>query len=102
MNASEVLGQFQGDRFPTSGHDIRFDALVKHPALARRAPSLAATLAVLGLARKIEPNILAVADWYRKVPIVELGNVPARELVAMGEGESVVAFLKSILRGLRD
>lgn len=67
-----------------------------------RHPSLSATLAVLELARKIEPGVVTAMHWYRNVPITELGDLSAQQLVARGRAESVVAFLKSILRGDRE
>ncbi|WP_109124516.1 hypothetical protein [Dyella sp. C11] len=70
--------------------------------MPRRAPSLAATLAVLESARKIESSFYDSLAWYREVPIAELGGLTARELVAQGRAEHVIGFLRAIQRGDRD
>lgn len=56
---------------------------------------------VLELARLIEPNMAAVITWYLHVPIRELGNLSARQLVEQGRTDAVIAFLREIWRGER-
>ncbi|RUL78832.1 hypothetical protein [Dyella choica] len=56
---------------------------------------------VLELARLVEPNMAAVITWYFHVPIAELGNLSARQLVEQGRTDAVVAFLKAICCGDR-
>jgi hypothetical protein len=63
---------------------------------------MAATLAVLELAVKIESSILSAAAWYREVPIAELDYLTARQLVAQGDAETVIRFLRAIRNGDRD
>lgn len=64
-------------------------------------PPLAATIAVLELARKIEPDIVAAIHWYRHVPIEELGHQTALRLVAQGRADAVIAFLRAVREGGR-
>lgn len=64
-------------------------------------PSLGTALAVIRMARKIDPSPAAVMQWYLKVPIEEFGGLVARQLVTRGEGEAVLSFLTSIHRGSR-
>ncbi|WNL44271.1 hypothetical protein RKE25_12615 [Dyella sp. BiH032] len=64
-------------------------------------PPLAATIAVLELARKIEPDIVAAIHWYRHVPIAELGCQTALRLVTQGRADAVMAFLRTIRDGSR-
>jgi hypothetical protein len=58
--------------------------------------------AVFELARLIEPSMAAVIIWYVHMPIKELGNLSARQLVEEGRADAVLAFLKSIYCGDRD
>jgi len=58
--------------------------------------------AVFELAKLIEPNMAEVIIWYVHVPIKELGNLSARQLVEQGRADAVLAFLKSIYFGERD
>lgn len=102
MNTPGVSARVHGDRFVPGRHAVDIVSSIKRSMAGCRVPSFAATLAVLELARKIESSAIAAASWYRDVPIRELGNLPARQLVALGEAESVVAFLESVQRGDRD
>ena len=58
--------------------------------------------AVLELAHLIEPSMAAVIIWYVHMPIKELGNLSARQLVEQGKADAVLAFLKSVYCGERD
>lgn len=60
------------------------------------------TLAVLRSAVEVEPSPMAVMQWYRSTPIMELGGLCAEELVAMGRAEVVIGFLHSLRDGERD
>ena len=53
-------------------------------------------LAVLRVAAGLEADPAEVLNWYRKVPITELGNLTAERLVSMGRAETVIEFLRSI------
>ncbi|WP_266182135.1 hypothetical protein [Dyella humicola] len=66
-----------------------------------KAPSLAAALAVLELAREIEPGFVLALKWYCEVPIKEFGDMTALQLVTQGDGAAVLAFLNAIYRGDR-
>jgi hypothetical protein len=57
--------------------------------------------AILELAQLIEPSVAAVIIWYVHMPIRELGNLSARQLVEQGRANAVLAFLKSIYCGER-
>ncbi|RDD80160.1 hypothetical protein DVJ77_18630 [Dyella tabacisoli] len=72
-----------------------------HPPLNCVVPPPATIGTIWELARKIEPDAFAAMHWYRHVPITELGNLSARQLVAQGQAESVVTFLESIYFGDR-
>ncbi|QNK01327.1 hypothetical protein [Dyella telluris] len=63
---------------------------------------MAAMLAVLESARKVETSFLAVIAWYRDVAIAELDGCTARELVANGRAADVIDFLSDIQQGGRD
>ena len=65
-------------------------------------PPLRATLAVLELARRIEPDIAAAIHWYRHTPIAELDGRTALQLVAQGRADAVMDFLRAIGAGDRD
>jgi len=57
--------------------------------------------AVLELAKLIEPSMADVIIWYVHVPIKELGDLSACQLVEQGRADAVLAFLKSIYCGER-
>lgn len=61
-----------------------------------------AALAVLREAANIEPDPLAMKDWYRQAAIAELGYLTAEQLVALGRAAAVISFLRSIRNGTRD
>lgn len=61
-----------------------------------------ASLAVLREAAGIEPDPPAMKDWYREVPIAELGYLTAEQLVALGRAAAVISFLRSVRHGTRD
>lgn len=88
------------------GHDVLLAEIKEIEKVsgtcARRPPSMAALLAVLESARKIEGSFLAVIAWYRDVAIAELDGCTARELVAKGRAEEVIEFLRAIQQGKRD
>ena len=65
-------------------------------------PPLRATLAVLELARRIEPDVAAAIHWYRHTPIEELDGWTALQLVAQGRADAVMSFLRAIGEGCRD
>lgn len=54
------------------------------------------------IAARIEPDPREVMHWYRKVPITELDQLTAAELVVAGRAEAVIKFLQAIGRGQRD
>lgn len=70
--------------------------VLNQPELSQIGP-----IAILSLAREIEPDALAAMAWYREVPIDELGGRPAQQLFAQGQAQAVIAFLMSIVRGER-
>ena len=57
--------------------------------------------AVFELARLVEPSMAAVIIWYVHMPIKELDNLSARQLVEEGRADAVLDFLKSIYFGER-
>jgi len=61
-----------------------------------------AALAVLRLAAEVEPEPMAMLEWYRHTPIAEFGELTAEKLVAMDHADRVIAFLRSISDGTRD
>lgn len=70
-----------------------------YSTLFRLIPS---TLALLQIAAAIEPNRARAINWYRQVPIAELGHLTAEQLVALGRTDAVIAFLRSVQDGARD
>lgn len=65
-------------------------------------PCGAATSEILRLASQLEGNDAHLMEWFRDVPINELGDVTARELVLRNESCHVISFLRSILEGERE
>ncbi|WP_266180356.1 hypothetical protein [Dyella humicola] len=102
MKNPRIFALNRGNSFGHGPQIPELPATANRVDVNRKCSSLAATIAVLGLARKIEPNVAAAMDWYRNVPIVELGNLSARQLVAQGDAEFVIGFLKCIQSGDRD
>jgi hypothetical protein len=101
MSSLHAHADFDDGAARVTGNVVGFPRAAKRLFSSYSAPSLAATVAVLELARKIESSTFEAIAWYRNVPIAELGNLTAIKLVAQGDAESVVAFLKSIDRGDR-
>ena len=60
-----------------------------------------ADLAVLREAADIEPGPSALKEWYRKVPIAELGHLTAEQLVMLGRTAAVISFIRSVRDGAR-
>lgn len=60
-----------------------------------------ADLAVLREAADIEPEPSALKEWYRKVPIAELGHLTAEQLVMLGRTAAVISFIRSVRDGAR-
>jgi hypothetical protein len=63
--------------------------------------AMSAAFAVLRAAARLEPDPGRAVAWYRDVPIAELGSRTANELVALGQGDAVTAFLGAIADGRR-
>jgi hypothetical protein len=59
------------------------------------------SLAVLRTAASIEPDQNQVMGWYTGDRIMELGDMTAEELVAIGRADEVITFLLSIGDGRR-
>lgn len=57
---------------------------------------------VLRAASQIEPDPMAVMEWFSNVAIMELGNLTAQGLVALGSGRAVLKFLDEVRDGCRD
>jgi hypothetical protein len=53
--------------------------------ITRKCASLSATIAIIGLVPKIEPEQTAAMDWSGNIPIAEPENLSARQLVNQGE-----------------
>ena len=60
-----------------------------------------AVRAALRLAAKVEPDPLMLIDWCQTVPIEELDDLTALELISQGRATAVTQFLSSILGGKR-
>lgn len=73
--------------------------MATHPAVPGGAMPTA--FAVLRAASRLEPDPCRAMAWYRDVPIAELGSLTANELVALGQGDAVTAFLRAIADGRR-
>ncbi|TAL87923.1 MAG: hypothetical protein EPN71_15360 [Rhodanobacter sp.] len=58
--------------------------------------------ALLRTAAEIERDPVHTMEWYHGTPIAELGHLTARQLVALGRGDVVIEFLRSIQTGVRD
>ena len=64
-------------------------------------PARTAALAVLEAAAELEPELAEAVAWYLLVPIAELGQLTASELVAQGREAAVLAFLRAVIDGRR-
>jgi hypothetical protein len=58
-------------------------------------------MAVLRIARQIEPNPQALLSWYQHVRITELDALTAEQLVHDGRAGDVVRFLRAVRSGVR-
>jgi len=58
-------------------------------------------VAVLRAAVAIEPDLMALMDWYMNEKIVELSELTAEKLVEAGRSRDVITFLESIRNGAR-
>ena len=64
-------------------------------------PPRTAALAVLEAAAELEPALAEAVAWYLLVPIAELDQLTAGELVAQGREAAVLAFLRAVIDGRR-
>jgi len=64
-------------------------------------PARTAALAVLEAAAELEPELAEAVAWYLLVPIAELDQLTAGELVAQGREAAVLAFLRAVIDGRR-
>lgn len=55
-----------------------------------------ATLDIIALARRVDPNLAAVREWFFETPISPYGKT-AFELTRAGRTDAVVAFLTRVL-----
>lgn len=65
-------------------------------------PTTSGQPSTINLARRVEPDISLLADWWDGTSIAELGNLTPRELVLRGRSGDLEGFLQSILRGDRE
>lgn len=66
------------------------------------AAGVAMEALILDLAGLIDSDATQALDWYRSVPIAELGGRTAAELVTQGQGRQVLGFLVRVVSSRQD